>query len=129
MLVERGTATAERVAGQYQGFARVRVEEIARRLGALTHDAPDKEWQVLHDMVQDLRSSGATCGSQPVARVAASWERALDPQYRKEPRLMAVMQLHLDALRLAVSDNIGGDALKALGARLDSVVGSLNPTA
>jgi hypothetical protein len=128
LLVEEAAASAGRVAGQYRDFARARVEEIAACLKPLTGDAPARDWDALQDMVQDLRSSSATCGAQAMAQVARSWERALDPQYRAEPRLKAVMYLHLDALRLAVSDNHGGEALRALAGRLDSVVRSLNPT-
>lgn len=128
LLVEKATISAERVAVQYQNFARTRVEEIAGHLGPLTGDAPARDWQALQDMVQDLRSSSATCGDEAIAQVARSWERALDPQYRAEPRLKAVMYLHLDALRLAVSDNHGGEDLRTLAGRLDSVVRSLNPT-
>ena len=128
LLVERGTASAAHIARHYQGFARARVEEIARRLATLSGGAPDAEWQRFCDMVQDLRSSSATCGDETVSWVSGSWEKALDPQFRGEPRLMAVMQLHLDALRLAVSENAGGAELRALAGRLESVVKSLNPT-
>lgn len=128
LLVQQATAGAGRIAGQYQDFARGRVEEIAGRLKGLTGASPAQEWQAFHDMVQDLRSSSATCGDEMVAAVARSWERALDPQYRGEPRLQAVLYLHLDALRLAVSDNHGGETLRALAGRLESLVRSLNPT-
>lgn len=127
-LVEKATASAGHVARQYQDFARGRVEEIAGCLKSLTGDSPEHAWQDFHDMVQDLRSSSATCGDEAVAWVARSWERALDPQYRREPRLKAVLYLHLDALRLAVSDNHGGEDLRALAGRLESMVRSLNPT-
>lgn len=126
-LVQNAAASAEHLARQYQDFARVRIEEIAQHLGTLSASPSDTGWQILHHMVQDLRSSSATCGEESIRWVASSWERALDPQYRGEPRLMAVMQLHLDALHLTVSENAGEAELKALAGRLERVVKSLNP--
>ena len=87
------------------------------------------DWQALMVAVQDLRSSSITCGNASVSWIARSWERALDWQYRHESKLMAVMQLHLDALKLAVSETASDAELRALADRLTNVVKSLNPTA
>ena len=129
LLVQQGDARAQKLARQYPDFARTQVEDIARRLDALTPDMPAQGWQGFYDIIRDLRSSSATCGEEAIRRVAKSWERALDPQYRAEPRLMAVMRLHLDALKLAVTENATRPDLGAMIERLETVVARLNPTA
>lgn len=129
MLVQQGDARAQKLARQYPDFARAQVEDIARRLDALAPDAPAQAWQGFYDIIRDLRSSSATCGEEAIRRVAKSWERALDPQFRAESRLMAVMRLHLDALKLAVTENAARPEMSAMTERLEAVVARLNPSA
>ena len=127
-LIERGAASAVRVNSEYRDFARERVKQIAEAMSGLTPASPLSDWRSLYTMIQDLRSSSATCGSNAIAGIARSWERALDWQYRREEKLMAVLQLHLDALKLAVSQAAGTKELEAMVERLNAVVLSLNPT-
>lgn len=127
-LVQRGTASALRVNSEYRDFARERMNEIVQAMEGLTPASPLGDWQSLYVMVQDLRSSSATCGNDTIARIARSWERALDQQYRREEKLTTVLQLHMDALKLAVSQSVDGGDLSALADRLPAVVQSLNPT-
>jgi hypothetical protein len=128
LLVQLGTASAARVNTEYGAFARARVEEIAALMAGLGQESMLADWQALQLAIQDLRSSSATCGNEAVSLIARSWERALDWQYRREAKLMAVLRLHLDALRLATSQIAEAGELQALSARLEAVVKSLNPT-
>ncbi len=129
LLVERATQTALQVSAEYAGFASTRVAEIGAMMESLSPLSRAADWQALMVAVQDLRSSSITCGSDGISRIAQSWEGALDWQYRHESRLMAVMQLHLDALKLAVSGQAQDQELKALASRLTLMVQGLNPTA
>ena len=128
-LVERAALSAAHISSQYAIFARQHVQQIAGLLEALSPLSPATEWQALTMAVQDLRSSSITCGNAAVSWIARSWERALDWQYRHESRLMAVMQLHLNALKLAVSETASDAELRALADRLTAVVKNLNPSA
>ena len=128
-LVERATLSAAQVRSQYADFARQHVQQIADLMAGLSPLSRAADWQALMVAVQDLRSSSITCGNASVSWIARSWERALDWQYRHESKLMAVMQLHLDALKLAVSETASDAELRALADRLTNVVKSLNPTA
>lgn len=128
-LVERATQSAVRVSAEYVGFAGKRINEIGVMMATLTPLSSAADWQALMVAVQDLRSSSITCGSAAISWIAQSWERALDWQYRHESRLMAVMQLHLDALRLAASGKAEDGELRALASRLTLMVQGLNPTA
>ncbi len=129
LLVERATQSAIAVSSGYAGFASARVAEIGDMMATLTPLSRAADWQALMVAIQDLRSSSITCGNAALSWIAQSWERALDWQYRHESRLMAVMQLHLDALRLAVSGQAQDEELKALANRLTLLVRGLNPTA
>ena len=128
-LVERATLSAAHVRSQYADFARQHVQQIADLMAVLSPLSPASEWQALTVVVQDLRSSSITCGNAALSWIARAWERALDWQYRHESKLMAVMQLHLDALRLAASKTASDAELRALADRLTTMVKNLNPTA
>lgn len=129
LLVEHATRSALRVNAEYAGFAARRVAEIGDMMASLSPLSRAADWQALLVAVQDLRSSSITCGSVAISWIAQSWERALDWQYRQESRLMAVMMLHLDALRLAVSGKAEDSELRALATRMTLMVQGLNPTA
>jgi hypothetical protein len=128
-LIEVGAKTALRVNSQYQDFARRHVDEIGTLMNGLAPQSPTATWQALMTTVQDLRSSSATCGRAEISLTARSLERALDFQYRSHPKLMAVMRLHLDALRLGVLGAAGEEELCALTPRLKVAVDALNPSA
>jgi HPt (histidine-containing phosphotransfer) domain-containing protein len=128
-LIEVGAKTALRINSQYQDFARRHVDEISTLMTDLAPQSPAATWQALVTAVQDLRSSSATCGREEISLTARSLERALDSQYRSHPKLMAVMRLHLDALRLGVQGETGEEELRALAPRLKVAVNALNPSA
>ena len=128
-LIEIGAKTALRVNSQYQDFARRHVDEISALMTDLAPQSSAAIWQSLMTAVQDLRSSSATCGRAEISLTARSLERALDFQYRGHPKLVAVLRLHLDALRLGVLGATGEEELRALAPRLKVAVDALNPSA
>ena len=124
MLVERGAKAAEHANAQFQDFAREGVRMLERQMAAITPTAPQDAWVALAASVQDLRSSSATGGQPALSRMAKSWEKALT--LPRDGKLVAVMHLHLDALRHALSHAASADENRAVAERLEAMVAHLS---
>ena len=129
MLVERGAKAAERANSQFQDFARERVHQLELLMAKIAPTAPQENWVALEAAVQDLRSSAATGGQPALSRMARSWEKALSLPREKETKLVAVMNLHLDALRNALAHTASAEESRAVAERLEAMVAHLGAAA
>jgi hypothetical protein len=108
--VEQLVAAAETSArGLIDGFgeyARGALGTIGGLIGKLDNGSSVEDWRHLYTIVHDLRASSATVGWQGISSVSASLERAIEERDAQDRRMIKVVQLHHDGMRLL----IGGGA-------------------
>ena len=125
-LVAQGDVAARQTSSQFREFVRSRVEEIASLMDRLSSGAEEGGWQQLLDAIQDLRSSSETCGESEISRLAASWSALLLCGDKTDQRVLALMRLHQDAIRIAAAHPSRSEEMDVLARRMESAATWLN---
>jgi hypothetical protein len=104
-LLARAERALDTIKREYLPFLRSSLPEIDALYHAAAENAAEPScWDQLRIAALDLRSSSATAGNEGVSAVASSLEWLLTEAVDGDQRITEVVSLHLDAIRLLVSD-------------------------
>lgn len=104
-LIARAEEAVAAVKQEYLPFVRARLSNLEAMSKDADADRTDARWSRLSVAAQDLRSSSATAGYDQLSAIAASLEWLVNAAPVDDSRVVAVVRLHLDAIRLLVEDN------------------------
>ena len=113
VLIARGNTVAQRVQEDYPEFFRERIPIVDALAKALFVGRSETNRRTFHMVVHDLRSSSANAGYNRLSAICDSVETLLVERKLDDARMPAVIELHLDALRLAMSDSALNDEIFA----------------
>ena len=118
-LIQRAEAAAQTVLREFPAHALGQVEELAR-LGqaALADRAAAERWAAFRAKLRDLQTSSAMGGAHWVASYAAALQVELGMREPWDPNLPKLLDLHLDALRIAAGGTASDAELAALDEKL-----------
>lgn len=125
-LIERGEAAAERVSEEYAEYARtLAIEIVTTGRELLKKQATGAEWNSLYTAVRDLRTSGESAKHRALTGICEALEFVWMRCDRKDPRVPAVIDLHLDALLLVAAYKMPEATLHRLRKELRLAAGVL----
>ena len=115
-LVLRGEVAAQRARAEFPEFLQAQAPVVLNTAKSLLSTPEEqKHWQSCYTLVRDLRSSSASAAHHTVSSVCQSLELLLIERDRNDPRMPAVIALHLDALNLAIGDKIPDERASQIG--------------
>ena len=128
VLIEKGNTVAQRVQADYPDFLREQIPIVDSLAKALFVGRSETNRQTFYMVVHDLRSSSASAGYDAVSAICHSLESLLVERNLDDTRMPAVIKLHLDALKLAMSGNaLDGEVFARLIQDLDRATARLAP--
>ncbi|HLG85823.1 MAG TPA: hypothetical protein VKZ79_01345 [Alphaproteobacteria bacterium] len=123
-LVERAERAVEQIKQDYLPFLRDTLPNLEALTALAAAALVEDPWHDLKLAVLDVRSSSATAGYDQLSAVATSLEWLLGEAPARDPRIVEVVQLHLDAIWRLIEEGtprLGSPKVQALLAALGRV--------
>jgi hypothetical protein len=113
-LVARGAQACERVQQHFDGFLKLRVEDLETLQAQLARDPEADAWRNFFTIVRDIRGSSALAGKMGVNRFCISLETLLQERDPADPRMASAIASHINALHIVTLGKAGDELSQTL---------------
>lgn len=129
-LVRKGEANAAKIVKEFGRYALRQTEELAGLARkSLADRKDDGAWRGFIHALRDVRSSSATAGAPWIESYARHLHDELVQRERFDPHLPTLVELYLDAMKVAASGQADEEMLKRLNHNLALAMEKLKPHA